>query len=556
MCYEQPNFRLKIQGYIHYLQRWDVIFKTKGPERCLLGATKASSRWREVSWVALILLVIPFRAARLVPASDRASQTAQEHADRGLQLAQSGDLKGAEAELHKALALSPNDPDFLTDLGGILGMQQKLEEANTYFERALKIDPGNSTIRRDLAANQWQLGRLREAKDNLERILRTKPGDPPTVLLLGMVAENLGDFAKAASLLASVPALVNQRPESIAALARSYYHLGDKQKARDMLGGLRSHPAGPKGVFLGGQVASEAGDGETAMKLFTSIKSGYPDQGQLAYNIALAEYRSNDFRQTETTLLDLIGAGHQTSEAYNLLAWSYYKQAKFDETVRAFDQAIDRDPSRESNYLDLGKVLSEHHLYSVAAAVAKKAVERIPDSYRAYMMKGMIETKQARYNEAVASYSRAIELNPTSAEANFNLASGQAMAGMTKEAEATFERGIKRFPNDAPTYQEYALMLLKLAEAGDGAAESRATALLKTAISLDPTLVGPHYHLGNLWLSENRTEEALRELEAAAKLDPNDAKAHYALSRAFRHLGQNDQAAKELRVYEKLKPQE
>src|SRR5437870_4231162 len=103
----KPNFRLKIQGYIHYLQRWDVIFKTKGPERCLLGATKASSRWREVSWVALILLVIPFRTALLVPASDRASQTAQEHADRGLQLAQSGDLKGAEAELHKALALSP-----------------------------------------------------------------------------------------------------------------------------------------------------------------------------------------------------------------------------------------------------------------------------------------------------------------------------------------------------------------------------------------------------------------------------------------------------------------
>lgn len=505
------------------------------------------------------MLGIFFSTSLLVPAPlgpNPAARTAQEHADRGLQLAQAGDLKGAEAELHKALALSPNDPNFLTSLGGVLGMQQKLKEANTYFERALKIDPGNSTIRRDLAANQWQLGRLREAKDNLERILRTKPGDPPTVLLLGMVTENLRDYPKAATLLGSVPALVNQRPESIAALARSYYHVDEKQKARNMLEGLLSHPAGPQGVFLGGQVASEAGDGETAKKFFTSIKSSYPDQAQLAYNIALAEYRSNDFWEAETTLLDLIGAGHQTSEAYNLLAWSYYKQAKFDETIRAFDQAIDLDPSRESNYLDLGKALSEHHLYSIAAAVAKKAVEKIPNSYRAHMMKGMIETKQARYNEAVASYSHATELNPTSAEANFNLARVQAMAGMTKEAEATFERGIKRFPKDAPTYQEYALMLLKLAEAGDGAAESRAIALLKTAISLDPTLAEPHYQLGNLWLRENRTAEALQELEAAAKLDPNDAKAHYALSRAFRHLGRNDQAARELEVYEQLKPQE
>ena len=59
--------------------------------------------------------------------------------------------------------------------------------------------------------------------------------------------------------------------------------------------------------------------------MFTSVKSGYPDQAQLAYNMALAEYRSNDFREAEATLLDLIGTGHQTSEAYNLLAWSYYK---------------------------------------------------------------------------------------------------------------------------------------------------------------------------------------------------------------------------------------
>jgi hypothetical protein len=39
------------------------------------------------------------------------ADTAQEHADRGLELARSGDLKGAEAELRLALHLSPNEPD-------------------------------------------------------------------------------------------------------------------------------------------------------------------------------------------------------------------------------------------------------------------------------------------------------------------------------------------------------------------------------------------------------------------------------------------------------------
>src|ERR1700730_7905786 len=158
------------------------------------------------------------------------ADTAQEHADRDLELARSGDLKGAEGELRQAVYLSPNEPDYLAGLGGVLGMQHRREEADQYFEKTLKIDPGNLTVRRNLAADQWQTGRLQEATANLERILKAKPHDRPTVLLLGMVAENSKRFAKAAELLGSVPELVNQRPESIAALGRSYYQTGQKQK--------------------------------------------------------------------------------------------------------------------------------------------------------------------------------------------------------------------------------------------------------------------------------------------------------------------------------------
>jgi len=535
-----------------------VTLEREGPIGGLFGGLAAPALRQATSCWTLALLAVHFLIP-LVPASlvpSQAAIPAQEHADRGLQLAQTGDLTGAEAELKQAVALSPNDPDYLADLGSILGMEHKLEEANPQFEKALKMDPSNLTIRRDLAANEWQMGRLQEAKDNLERILRAKPGDPPTVLLLGMVAENLMDSPKAATLLGSVPALVNERPESMAALARSYYHTGQKQRAREMLEGLLRHPAGPPAVFLGGQVASELGDYETAMRLFELIKSTYADQSDLAYHVAVVQYHTDHFHESENTLLDLITAGHPTSEAYNLLAWSYYRQAKFDEAIRAFDQAIDLDPSKEANYLDLGKTLSEHHLYYVAGAVAQKAVERIPGSFRAYMMKGMIEYKQSLYQQAVASYTRAVELNPASPEANFNLAQVQALAGMTKEAAATFERGIKRFPGDALTYYEYALMLLRLGEAGDTAAESRAVSLLKTAISLDGSLAAPHYQLGNLWLRNSKTREALQELETAAKLNPKDAKTHYALSRTYRHLGRSEQAENEFRLYEKLKGEE
>src|SRR5262249_41903001 len=181
------------------------------------------------------------------------ADTAQDHADRGLECARSGDLRGAEAELRQAVHLSPNQPDYLAGLGGVLGMQHRREGADQYFERALKIEPENLTVRRNLAADQWQAGLLQEATGNLERILKAKPHDPPTVLLLRMVTENSKRFAKAAELLGPVPELVKQRPESIAALGRSYYQTGQKQKAKETLELLLHQLAEPQGIYLGGE---------------------------------------------------------------------------------------------------------------------------------------------------------------------------------------------------------------------------------------------------------------------------------------------------------------
>ena len=489
-------------------------------------------------------------------APDSAADKAQAHADRGFELARTGDLKGAEAELRLSTTLSPNDADYLAGLGGILGLQQKLQEASQYFEKALKIDPSNLTVRRELATDQWQMGRLQEAAANLERILKAKPHDPPTVLLLGMVAENSKNYVRATELLGAVPELVMQHAESIAALARSYYHTGQKENARKTLESLRQQPVEPQSVLLAGEIASEAGDDETALRLFTSIRFSYPDAPHLAYKMARARYKAGHFSEAERILVDAIQAGHTSDEIYNLLGWSYYKQNKFQETVRAMDQAIALETGKELNYLDLGQMLTEHQQLAIAQEVAQKAVERIPSCFRCYMMKGMIEAKQGAFTDAVATYRRATELNPNSLDANYNLARMQWLSGMNDEAKATFEQGIRRFPKDAATYVEYAQMLLKRAENGDAPAETRAMWLLKQACILDKSMAEPHYQLGSLWLKKGRTTEALEELQTAVRLNPEDAKTHFALSSCYRRLGKRSQGAEEFATYEVLKAQE
>ncbi|PYV44205.1 MAG: hypothetical protein DMG06_07385 [Acidobacteria bacterium] len=503
----------------------------------------------------MVLCALTFCFPVVVRANDQRSHESQLHADKGMELARAGDLRGAEIELRRAIDLDPKNSLNLADLGGILVMQQRLEDANRFFEKSLLLNPNDIVIRRNLAANQWQLGQLQTAKRNLEQILKGKPGDKPTILLMGMIAENLKEYEAAAKWLGSVPELVQQRPESLAALARSYYNTGQKEKARETLNFLLAHPPEPQGMFLAAEVARDADDNELARALFTAIGSTYPDRAALGYELAQVNYRLNRFDDSQKLLLDLIATGHETSDIYNLLGWCYQKQKNLKEAVRAFDQAIDMKPTEESNYLDLGTILAEHNL-PVALAVAKKAVERIPESYRGYLLKGMIEMRQGSNARAVQSFAKAVELKPDAAEASRGLAKAQLAAGMLPQAVSTFENGLRRFPRDALFHQEYALMLLKRVESGDLTVEARAVSLLESALALDDSLPESHYQLGNLYLTKRKPNEALEHLVTAANLDPRRSKIHYALARTYRRLNQEENASRELKIYGELKAEE
>jgi predicted Zn-dependent protease len=124
-------------------------------------------------------------------------------------------------------------------------------------------------------------------------------------------------------------------------------------------------------VFLGGQTAAEAGEFETAEKLFQSIRKTYPDSGKLGYKLALVQFQAKRIPDSQATLLALLRAGYRSSDVFNLLAWCYHRQNYFKEALAAMDQAVAIDPSRESNYLDLCTVLIANKRFLVAYEAVK-----------------------------------------------------------------------------------------------------------------------------------------------------------------------------------------
>jgi tetratricopeptide (TPR) repeat protein len=469
---------------------------------------------------------------------------------------QDSDLSNQEVGLREAIRRSPNDAALLARLGTVLVAESRLEEAAATFQRALQLKPGDREARRSMATIYWQLGQLETARRNLEIVLKAKPDDTLAMLLLGMVSEDLGDHARAAKLLGDVLPLVRQRPETIASLARADYHLSQTDKARNALQMLVGHPAGPEAVFQGGRLAAEFKDYETAEGMFLSIQTTYPDAAVANYNLALAQFSGKRYPECEKTLLGSIEYGHGTPESYALLGWTYEKLDRLPDMLKAFEKAINLEPSNPAHLIDLGDALAEKKNYGTALEVAKEAVKRFPTSSATQSLKGSVELNMYLLTEALKSYSRAAELDSNNPRAALGLALTQWNMDRNDEAAKSFEAGVRKFPNDGFFLLKYALFLLNAPGERDAQAQARIKALLKKSEELDNSNAETHFQLGNLAMKEGHLQEALNELQTAAKLDPELSKTHLVLARVYRRAGREADAEKETELHRKLKAEE
>jgi tetratricopeptide (TPR) repeat protein len=474
---------------------------------------------------------------------------------RASALIQAGDLTSAEGDLRKAVALAPNDVAALTMLGGVLGMQGCMEESSVFFEKAVQLDPVNPDLRRNLAANQLQLGRTSAAIRNLQALLRSNPGDRQAILMLGLALERTQDFQRAIAALEQVPELVRQQPDCTAALVRSYYRTGQKEKARRQLSQLQDLSSSPAAVYLGGQMALEAKDWETAERLFNAIRSSHPKPFLVDYQLARIRYETGRFGESRMLLEPIANSPESNGSVVNLLAWCYLKEGDEATAKKILFYAVDRFPEEPANFVDLGKLCLKENSLDKGLEVVKRGVTRHPGSGSLYELKGELESRQGLHAPSVQSYTQAVRLNPRSPEALLGLALALTNLLQNREAVASFEKGLKLFPRDARFYAEYGKVLLLPWASGEiPGAEARAEQLLERAIQLDTSQATAQFELGGLLVKSQRAAEALPHLEQAAKLDARNAQVHFILARAYRALGRTQDAEREMLLFQSLQP--
>jgi cytochrome c-type biogenesis protein CcmH/NrfG len=531
--------------------------RTAGQQKSMpnLSIPRKFVKLSAVAGLSFLALICPAGGSRplLSLQAEKQGDPAEAHLERGLRLAQAGELQSAEGELRTAVKLRPDNAEFLSSLATILAIEEKFDESTSLFEKALKSSPSDLRSRRHLAANLWQLHRYSEAKQNLKIVLRADPADSQAKLLLGMVSEKSGDHAMAVTMLESVPDLVRAQPEAVVALAKSYYRTGELRKAADCLSALANGPLKAQGALLGAQVAGDMQDYETAESLLNAIPAEFSDGTAVRYRLAVVKFHTRQYQQSEQILQQLISSGRKNGEILRLLGWCYHQTNRDDDAIRTFRDAIELSPTDERNFLDLGELLLEQRKFVAALELANRTVNAFPTSANALVLLGSIELATERFTDALQAYSRSLSLDRSNAEGILGLARAQAGAGLGEHARRTLDEAILRFPGRAAFEVELALLLLKEKESGDSKSQVRAEQLLEAAAKHDPTLGEAQFQLGELALRRGQTALAIVHLENAVRISPESARAHFALARGYRRAGRVEDAAKETVLFEKFK---
>lgn len=173
-----------------------------------------------------------------------------------------------------------------------------------------------------------------------------------------------------------------------------------------------------------------------------------------------------------------------------------------------------------------------------------------PDSAEMHMIMAGELARQGSHTTAIARYREAIRLNATLPGAHFELAEllrTSSDPALNAQAEDEYRAAIQVNENDQKSWRQLGDIM---AAKGD---LKTAEQHYKRALALEPADSAAKTGLATVFISTDRTDQAIAVLEAAVKDDPTNTAAHYQLSGLYRRAGRTADAEREMAAFNRYK---
>ncbi|WCL48214.1 tetratricopeptide repeat protein [Leptospira sp. GIMC2001] len=345
-----------------------------------------------------------------------------------------------------------------------------------------------------------------------EEFLNTPSSDEEksiAMTVLGVLFDNAGRYPLAVERLEKATRYDPKNFHAYYNLSLAFRHMGRMEEARKAAKIARDiAPNDPKVAMLSGNLFSELGDTDAALKAYESgISPAIADAG-LLYNLALAQYKKGkivdaidnfekSIQQEPGSRVAVLAHGH--------LGKIYFDQENWKNAEYHFKEAVRLQKDNASNLFNLGLVLMKLGKKEEAVSMFRQALDGGTNDSEVYIRLAEVLDSLKLPSLAIQSLQKALAIRPNDIDSLFALGDIYYKRGDLIGAEQTFRKIISATPGDS--YTE--------------------TALINLGIILDEM---------------ERSGEAIRTFERALELNPKNYNAYYNLGIASLHAGEPTRA--------------
>lgn len=408
-----------------------------------------------------------------------------------------GDLDGALTDIHSALTIDAHDPDTLQLEGDILVHLNRTPEAIGVYRRILVRDPGNHSALIALGYASRALGQDQNAEKYFLHLAEVAPS-----LYIPYLA--LGDLYAAQ----------HQFPKAQAAYSRAY--ILAPQKVLIIVGGIHA--------------AIEAHDLALAGTWLSRVTSSMTKDPQLLREKERYLSFAGHYRQSEETGEQAIQYLPGDRDVVVYLGYDMLHLQQYDQLLALTRKYRDVFPKEPDIPLLEGYVHKHQDLSDLAQSDFTEALKRDPTVVTAYVNRGYMLNDLHQPQAAAKDFQAALQREPDNGEAHLGLAYAsldlhQAQAALRQAQLAEHALGASRD-----------IHMIRATAYGQLDMLSKAADEYKNALKFTPKDGALHLGLGNTYFAERQYHDAIRELQIADREPPVNADVDALLARSYASL--------------------
>jgi tetratricopeptide (TPR) repeat protein len=427
---------------------------------------------------------------------------AASQAQRGWIHAARGRSAEARAAFDAALKLESRNVKALLGQGEVLYTEGRYTEALTRFDTAVQADPTSIEAIVADAKAKLALERLGDAKKQLTAAREATPKNARLAYWLGKVEEALGNKKDAEKQYAVAIDLVD--PLQIDAIAPY--------------------------VALSGLLAGSGRTKEAQAKL-EEARGKLPDSSAMQRALGEVSAAQGAFDDAVKHYQSAIEKDPQDVSTRFRLGVTLRRMRKMDLAAAEFDKVLATDKDYPGLAVERGLLYEESGDVDRALEQFQSALAKAPDDPDLQLRVGAAYAAIGRPVDAMAILKKVLEKRSNSAEANHYLGRALFLLGGSKEAEAM--RYLKRAVELDPNRAEYHLYVAWAANNAVPAQLGLAKDEIDKALTIDKLLADGYWQRGVLERKEGAVEDAIKDLRHALELRPSRTEAHASLGECY-----------------------